>query len=440
MSIDLDQARAFVLAHGDAVEQARLQYIWSGEPVPGAMVDALLVGQRADGGWSPFWAPDYSGLDATCFRLAQADQMGIPATDPRIQQAIRFLAHRQHADGSWEEDESVRDLAPPWAVPGDPVAHLYLTANCGFWLAVAASAPADAALAAACLQEHLGKDGHLPGFLHAHWLAAGLWIAVGEQEAADRALAYLATRLNYDTPASNLSWLLTTLDRAGLPSDHPLITQAIELLILCQFTDGHWNSEDGPEQDVHVTLEAIRAFVNFNESKNELKIVPPPADPLWTGPIPAENWLQVEGEIGIQFPQDYKDFIARYSSRNGIYIGGFFLILDPFAPYGNLKRAIADFLDPLRSLRQKYGEQEYPYPLYPEPDGLLPWGSTENGDDLFWLTIGAPDQWPIVIKASRQPEFEQHPGPMTRFLDGILTGAITSEIISRKMIAPARLL
>src|SRR5690349_7624984 len=98
MAADLERAHAFVRAHGDAVEQARLRYVWSGEPVPEALVDALLAGQRADGGWSPFWAADYSGLDATCFRLARADQMGVPATDPRIWQALAFLAARQRPD------------------------------------------------------------------------------------------------------------------------------------------------------------------------------------------------------------------------------------------------------------------------------------------------------------------------------------------------------
>jgi hypothetical protein len=228
--------------------------------VPGALVDDLLAGQRADGGWSPFWAPGYSGLDATCFRLAQADQMGIPLSDPRLRQACHFLAARQRPDGSWEEDESVHDLAPPWATPGDPAAQLYLTANCGFWLAVAGTAPAQAIAAAAFLQKHLDAGGHLPGFLHTHWLAAGLWLAMDQAASAAPTLAYLATRLNNETPASSLAWLLTALDRAGLPAPHPLIQQATALLVACQAPDGHWASEDGPAQDVHVTLEAMQAL------------------------------------------------------------------------------------------------------------------------------------------------------------------------------------
>lgn len=70
---DLDLVIAFVTRHGDAIEWARLRHLLSGERPSTEVVGALLAGQRHDGGWSPFWAPGYSGLDAICFRLAQAD-------------------------------------------------------------------------------------------------------------------------------------------------------------------------------------------------------------------------------------------------------------------------------------------------------------------------------------------------------------------------------
>jgi hypothetical protein len=56
--------------------------------------------------------------DATCSRLAQAEQLGITSTNAAVLRAIDFLAGRQFPDGRWEEEEQVADLAPVWAKPG----------------------------------------------------------------------------------------------------------------------------------------------------------------------------------------------------------------------------------------------------------------------------------------------------------------------------------
>lgn len=250
-------AIAFVRAHGGSVEQARLDYLLNGEPPDAAIVQQILSGQRADGGWSPFWASDYSSLDATCFRLAQAEQAGMSGKEPAVRHALDFLALHQRDDGSWEEAEHVAEFAPPWAIPGNQAARLYLTANCGFWLAVWAEAHTHASRAADYLQQYLGDDGQLPTFLHAHWLAAGLLYRLGGQE-AKRVFTYLERQLPV-LAASNLAWLLSTLLLAGTPSEF-IIKQAASLLEQQQEQDGRWPSEDGPERDVHATLEALHVL------------------------------------------------------------------------------------------------------------------------------------------------------------------------------------
>ena len=74
---DAALAISFVESRGDQAELARLRALLSGTATPDTVVDAVLDGQREDGGWAPFWAPNYSGLDATCFRLALAEQLGV---------------------------------------------------------------------------------------------------------------------------------------------------------------------------------------------------------------------------------------------------------------------------------------------------------------------------------------------------------------------------
>jgi len=252
-------AIAFVNVRGSPTEQARLRYLLDGEHPTPEVVHQLLAGQREDGGWSPFWATDYSSLDATCFRLAKAEQLGLAANETAIRLALAFLAHRLRDDGSWEEEEHVAALAPPWATPGNLASRLYLTANCGFWLAAFAETSENAHQAATYLQAHLNDDDHLPTFLHAHWLAGGLWYRLHWQTEAKRIFNYLQRQLPA-LPASNLAWLMTTLLLAGAPTTEPLIEQAASLLAQSQEEDGRWPSEGGSERDVHATLEAMRAL------------------------------------------------------------------------------------------------------------------------------------------------------------------------------------
>ena len=257
--MDFESAIAFVKSHGDEIEQARLAYLLANERPSQQIVNALLSGQREDGGWPPFWAPDYSSLDATCFRLAQAEQSGLICIEPAIARAVEFLRRRQRNDGSWEEDESVASIAPAWARPGELGARLYLTANCGFWLAVLEGTSDGAVRAAHYLQVHLDDKGQLPSFPHTHWLAGGLWHHLGQQEPFERVSSYLNTILHV-LNASNLAWLIVSWLIVQIPASHPLLNRAALLLERGQGQDGRWPSEDGPQRDVHSTLEAVRAL------------------------------------------------------------------------------------------------------------------------------------------------------------------------------------
>ena len=93
--MDFEKAVAFVTDRGNEIEQARINYVLANERPSELIVGKLFADQRPDGSWSPFWANDYSSLDATCFRLAQAEQLGLTKEEPAIIRAIRFLAQRQ---------------------------------------------------------------------------------------------------------------------------------------------------------------------------------------------------------------------------------------------------------------------------------------------------------------------------------------------------------
>ncbi len=265
--MDIEKAIQFIKKNGGQVEQARLNYLLFDESPSEEIIAKLFDGQRADGGWPPPWAEDYSGSDATCFRLAQAWQLGITIHDFNVLKAGNFLAGRQSPDGSWEEEERVSDIAPPWAKPGDLSARLYITANCGLWLALLGDPERRASKAAGYLETYLDTDGRLPGYFHTHWLTGGLFYKLG-RPASTRIFDYLASRIG-DLAPSNLAWLITTLNNAGVPTSHPLLEQAAASLEGFQQEAGYWESEDGPSQNVRSTLEALRALSLCGRIKKE---------------------------------------------------------------------------------------------------------------------------------------------------------------------------
>lgn len=137
-----------------------------------------------------------------------------------------------------------------------------------------------------------------------------------------------------------------------------------------------------------------------------------------------EDWNATERQI-CRLPEDYKDFVGRFGTGN---VSGFIWILNPVSQhrYLNLHAEIEPILGALRELRES-GEA-CPYPLYPEPGGLLPFGKSDNGDALYWLTIGEPKRWPIVVNAARDEMYEKFECDMTDFLAGILTRRIRCSI------------
>src|SRR5262249_44977111 len=78
-------------------------------------------------------------------------------------------------------------------------------------------------------------------------------------------------------------------------------------------------------------------------------------------------------------------------------------------------------LDALRKLRQTT-EPDMPYPIFPEPGGVIPWGVTDNGDVCYWKTgLADPNTWTVVVNESRGPDWEHFKGTMTEFLSAVVS-------------------
>lgn len=152
----------------------------------------------------------------------------------------------------------------------------------------------------------------------------------------------------------------------------------------------------------------------------------PPDAPLETGSPGA--WSSIENRIGTRLPADYKEYIATYGTGS---IGDFLWPYNPFSenPNLNLVRRMELDAGALRQIREKFGEEEVPYPLYPEPGGLMSWAVSDNGDTLYWLTQGDPSYWRVVVNESRGPDFEHFEESTTSFLAKLISGELISEIL-----------
>jgi len=249
----------YIQNNGNPIELARLNFLLHDQPASAEIIEDFCASQNGDGSWSPFWLPDFSSLDATCFHLAQAQQLGMSINEPAITTALAFIAERQKNDFSWEEELSDSEIAPPWLKPGELSALLYLTANCGYWLSLTQAYQEKVRHAGTFLAQHLDETGQFGSFAQTHWLSAAIWHKTGLEQPFQLIMRSMRAKL-HQFSANNLTWMITTMRSVEIPAHYPLISEAIGKLNVLQQVNGSWQSDDGSEFDVHATLEALFAF------------------------------------------------------------------------------------------------------------------------------------------------------------------------------------
>jgi len=156
-----------------------------------------------------------------------------------------------------------------------------------------------------------------------------------------------------------------------------------------------------------------------------LRLLPPPADPV--EPARPDGWAAVEAALGTGLPGDFKAFCERYGSGT---VDGFLYLFNPFASGqdGNLLVEKDRVLAAYRQTRARFPDR-LPLPPFPKPGGVLPLGRTDNGDELYWVTDGDPDGWPLALLESRAALQELHRMPVTGFLAALAANQLTSRIL-----------
>jgi hypothetical protein len=160
------------------------------------------------------------------------------------------------------------------------------------------------------------------------------------------------------------------------------------------------------------------------------RLLPPPAEPVERGR--PDGWPAVEQSLGTGLPSDFKGFTELYGSGT---VDDFLYFFNPFTqgPDGNLVVERDRVLAGYRQTRAHFPER-LPWPPFPEPGGVLPLGRTDNGDELYWVTNGQPDGWPVALVEARAALQEVHPMPVTGFLATLAANQLTSRILPQDLL------
>lgn len=160
-------------------------------------------------------------------------------------------------------------------------------------------------------------------------------------------------------------------------------------------------------------------------------LIAPPEKPVETGS--SKNWEQIQERLGLNLPADYKALIDCYGTggfSNGI------LLISPFSKNDNHNLfQVLEVHHQASSHIEKMSGKPWsvldPFQLYPAPDGLLPWGTTENLKiNLFWHLEGKPESWCTIIYHLGLGEYEVWKLGVVHFLLKLLSREINSMILS----------
>lgn len=129
------------------------------------------------------------------------------------------------------------------------------------------------------------------------------------------------------------------------------------------------------------------------------------------------DWSFIRSELGVSLPSDFMALAEAYPP----FSVDDFLVLNIPTPGEEqfFVEGVRSVLDDLMDLVQD--EASHDYVPFPEPGGLLPWGSSFEGDNFYWYTRGEPRSWTVVV-AGRNDDWFHYRGGMTSYLAARMGG------------------
>jgi SMI1-KNR4 cell-wall len=159
-----------------------------------------------------------------------------------------------------------------------------------------------------------------------------------------------------------------------------------------------------------------------------ISIAPPPAKPIFTGT--ADGWMKIENDFGFIFPDDYKQIVNLYGYGR---FAGFVWVANPFYNSSH-DISYSEFvklrLEGIRLAQATYPDYAIGSPVFPERDGLFPWGFTDNGDTLCWEVGVRTGQVIVCLDSGFTSCCDRFPLTTSHFLFKWLNAEITVQKIT----------
>ncbi|WP_167336168.1 SMI1/KNR4 family protein [Amycolatopsis alba] len=137
----------------------------------------------------------------------------------------------------------------------------------------------------------------------------------------------------------------------------------------------------------------------------------------------------VERQLRTALPSDYKALLSIFPS--GMYRDTVW-VTNPTQGKDYWQK----FQDYIRETLEAFADEDLEYlegtayRVFPEPNGLLPWGHDGAGGIFCWIARGdSPDDWPTAYYSPGDYEWTEHPGGAADLLADVLTSQGTDNIL-----------
>jgi hypothetical protein len=153
------------------------------------------------------------------------------------------------------------------------------------------------------------------------------------------------------------------------------------------------------------------------------------------------NWDVVERTLGVALPADYKELLAVFppGTFHAPHLADGSVIVHPPYQVHGVPDQLHQFeteLDELRHWRAEH-PADVPRPIFPEPNGMIPWARAARECLLWTRDSRERDRWTVAISNGgiwRYDEtsaiLEEFDCGAVEFLSGLVTGRLTSRILN----------